>query len=549
MDPALVLLLRLRLWGWLRRMGRKLGTAKGLLLTAVGLMIFAPSILAVFLDPKPRGAAMQIEGFQRFGPVLLLVYCLSTLLFSPGDKAFAFSPAEISFLFPAPFTRRKLLAYKIGGNLALTLLMGIFMSFAFRQNTRFWPFGYVGLVLAFSFLQLFAMAVTLAGQAIGARASTRRRQLAVALIVVLVGATLVSVGWRSLAGLTPLEALKKLEATPAVQVALAPFRPFVLAISAGRLWPDFLLWAFVGFAINAALVAAILLLDTQYLEAAAASSERFYAKLERMRKGGPSVSSRNPNKKWKQVPALPWWGGVGPILWRQVTTAYRDFARVLVVPITMLVLAGVGIYVARGHFHLPLGGGDPDVVMGFAGIILGTVLVMSPIVSFDFRSDFERMEGLKTLPLSPLQVVMGQLATPAALICASQALAFAILAVATWPVAPLFWGIVAFAIPLNVIMLEVENLMFLWFPSRPMAHTPGDVQAMGRMMVIMIAKMLSLALITGVAAGLGLLAYLAGGWVAFVIVAWLGMMLSALLIMPLLGVAFQAFDVASDTVS
>lgn len=544
MDPALLLLLRLRFWGWLRRAGRKLGTARGILLTAVGLMIFAPSLVAVFLDPGPRAAA-QIDGFRRFGPVFFLVYCLTALLFSPGDKAFAFSPAEISFLFPAPFTRRKLLAYKIGGNLGLTFLTAIFVTFAMRQNMTICVAGYLGLVLAFSFLQLFAMAVTLAGQAIGERASTRRRQLALALIIGIAGATAISLGWRSFGGMGPLEALKKLENAPAVRVALAPFRPFVMAISASRIWPDFLSWAAAALAINAAMIAAILALDAQYLEAAAASSERFYARLERARKGGPSVSSRDPNKKWREVPTLPWWGGLGPILWRQLTAAGRDYARVLVAPILTLGFAGFAIYIGRTQV-----GPDGDAIpLMFAGIILGLSLLFSPLLGFDFRGDYERMEGLKTLPIPASRLALGQLATPAVVITASQLVALLVLAAGTWPVPPAFWAFAAFAIPLNVVLLEVENLMFLWFPSRPMAHTPGDVQAMGRVMLLMIAKFLVLAVATGLAAAFGLLGYLAGGWVGMAAVAWLVLMGVSLLLVPMIASAFRGFDVASDVIS
>ena len=81
-----------------------------------------PSLLAPM---PPKIAATQIEGFRRFGPLFFVAYCLLILLFSPGDKAFAFTPAEVSFLFPGPFSRRSLLAYKIGGNLASDVPVGL----------------------------------------------------------------------------------------------------------------------------------------------------------------------------------------------------------------------------------------------------------------------------------------------------------------------------------------------------------------------------------------------------------------------------------------
>ena len=85
-----------------------------------------------------------------------------------------------------------------------------------------------------------------------------------------------------------LESFKALEHAPAVQRAEGP----VPAVRPGRSrppgsGPTWCMWAALGLAIDAALFAAILALDAQFLEAAAAGSERFYAKLERMRKGGP----------------------------------------------------------------------------------------------------------------------------------------------------------------------------------------------------------------------------------------------------------------------
>lgn len=546
MDPALLLLLKLRFWGFLRRAGRKMGTARGLLLTALGFSIFLPSIVGTLIAPvPPRMAAGQVEGFRRIGPIFLLAYCLLTLLFSPGDKAFAFSPAEVSFLFPAPFSRRKLLAYKIGGNIGLVFLSAIFMTFAFRQNSPIWFAGYLGLVLAFAFLQLFAMAVTLAGQAIGARASTRRRQLALGLIVALAGATVLSVGLNALQNFN-LKTLMALEKAPAVRVALAPFRPFIRTISAERIWPDLFLWGGIGLAINALLIGVILSLDAQYLEAAAASSERLYAKLERMRKGGPSVSARNRNKKWKELPALPWWGGLGPILWRQLTTAGRDYARAMVPFVIAFTMAGLGIFLA-GKEPDPMAGGGGAVSLMFAGLILSLSVLLSPLLGFDFRGDFERMEGLKTLPITSWRLALGQLATPVVLLTISQALALLILASATWPVQPAFWAIAAFAMPLNVVLLEIDNLMFLWFPSRPMAHTPGDIQAMGRVMLMMMAKMFVLAIAAGIASLFGFLAWLLAGWIATVAVAWLVLAGLAVLFVPVIAAAFRRFDVASET--
>lgn len=546
MDSALLLLIRLKFWGWLRRAGSKLGTARGLLLTAMGLMLFLPSLLGVILSPSmpAKVAAVQIEGFRRIAPFFFLVYCLAVMIFSPGDKAFAFTPAEVSFLFPAPFSRRALLGYKIVGNLGLTALSGLFLMFAMRQNCRHLAFGYFGIVLAFWFLGLFAMAVALIGQAVGVRATTWRRRLALGLLAGLALAVVATLGLEALRNFTP-QTILTLERAPAVQAAVAPFRPFARAISADRLWPDFALWFGVSLALDLALVGAILALDAQYLEGAAASSERFYAKLERMRKGGPSVRSFGKKRTWKGIGDLPWWGGIGPLLWRQATTAVRDWARAVMPVVACVALAGLGIYIAGEAAESGEG-----IALGFGGLILGAIGFLMPFVlTFDFRADFERMEGLKTLPIPPSRLVLGQVAAPWALLTGSQLFSLALLAIGTRTITGPFVALAAFAPVLNALMFLVDNGMFLLFPSRPMAHTPGDIQAMGRMMLMMMAKMLSLGIALGLAAALGFAAYFLGGWAAALVVAWLAIAAIVLGLVPLVALAFARFDVASETPS
>ncbi len=547
MDAALILLLRLRFRGALRKLWRKVSTAKGLLMTVAGLAFFAimivPSLLTTSSMP-PEFAERQIAGFLRFGPFFFLAYCLLILILSPGDKAFAFTPAEVSFLFPGPFGRRSLLAYKIGGNLALTTLGGGFMLFAFRGYCRTWFAGYVGLVLAFGFLQLFQIGVTVAGQAIGAAASTWRRALGLGLVVAIALAAALTLGVRSLANLD-LASIMALEHAPFVRALRAPFVPFVRAIAAPRVWPDLLMWAAAGLAIDAALFAAILGLDAQYLEAAAAGSERFYARLERMRQGGTLVTWSRKGKVWKSVlPTLPWWGGIGPIAWRQLTTAGRDWLRALVPVLASLGIAGMGVFLANSSGE---NGDRGEVAPAMGGVIVGLSLALTLLLTFDFRGDFDRMEGLKSLPIRPSRLVLGQLAAPWMLLTGSQVAGLVFLAIGAGPVPPWYWAYAAFAPLVNLLLLEIDNLIFLHFPSRPMVHTPGDIAALGRMTFMMLAKVLVGGLAIGLATLVGFAAWWFAGSIAAVAAAWVVMAATTALFVALLVMAFDGFDVASET--
>ncbi len=543
MDRALILLLWLRFRAWFRRTVRRMASVQGLILTALGLMIFAPSAFALLFDrsaPNPAGLA---EGTRRFGPMILCAYCLLTLLFSPGDKAFAFSPAEISFLFPAPFSRRQLLAYKVGGNLFLAMLSSVFVVFAMRKTSPNLFCLYVGLVLAFWFLQLFAITVTLLGAAIGAAASTWRRRIAVGLILGLVGAAAASAGLEALKGLD-LDTIKTLENAPAVRAALAPFRPFTNAMTSRGVWHGLLRWGGIALGIDACLFVLILALDARYLESVAVSSERFYARLERMKKGGPAIRASKPRKKpWKSVPDLPWWGGIGPILWKQLLTARRDIWKMLIPTLSCLSIAGLGVFLAN---YTPAGPDGGGFAIGFSIVLLSFSLMFSPLLNFDFRGDYERMEGLKTLPIPASRLALGQVAAPTVLATVPQVLCIVVLGVGAGPVPAWFWTLPAFALLVNALLMEVENVMFLWFPTKPLAATPGDIQAMGRAILMMLAKTLTVGVTGGLAALLGLAGYFVGGWIAALTLAWLVLVGFLVGFVPLMAAAFRGFDVASD---
>ena len=49
-------------------------------------------------------------------PVVMLLYVVLSILTSLGERAIYFSPSDVDFLFPAPFSRRQILLYKILGS-------------------------------------------------------------------------------------------------------------------------------------------------------------------------------------------------------------------------------------------------------------------------------------------------------------------------------------------------------------------------------------------------------------------------------------------------
>ncbi|HZY84192.1 MAG TPA: hypothetical protein VFE78_05145, partial [Gemmataceae bacterium] len=106
----------------------------------------------------------------------------------------------------------------------------------------------------------------------------------------------------------------------------------------------------------------------------------------------------------------------------------------------------------------------------------------------------------------------------------------------------------AYTAPFNFLLFALENLLFLLFPTRLAAATPGDFQTMGRNVLFLLGKVLVLAVVTTAALAVGAVAALVSGsvWVGAV-AAWPVVVAAGAALVPLIALAFQAFDVGRDT--
>jgi hypothetical protein len=539
MDRALWLLLGLRLRGWLRRMKRALSTVRGALLCTFGLLLLAFWIgPAILLGPaKPE----HLEDVRRFGPLLLIGLCILNVILSPGERAITFSATEVNLLFSAPFSRRQLLLYKITGSFGMILVSALFLTLVTRQHTASLLAGFVGLTLIFLFGQLLSMSLALLASAVGARAYNRSRKLVLAALLaglaavaMLKGAEARQRGW--------LVVLEEVEQSPVVQVILAPVGWLIEASTAQRLWPDLVKWAALGLGLNLALLLVVLALDAQYLEASAAASEKLYARLQRLRRGAPAVGLPSGGKARLGLPSLPRWGGIGPVAWRQLTTALRSLGSVV------LLLVIFGTVMAPVLLNPGRGGRDEMPLPAAAALLAGMSLFVPPLLPFDFRGDLERMDLLKALPLPTWRLVVGQLLAPVLLVSMVQLLVLAGVQLLWGEADPFLLAAVVFLVPFNFLLFGLENLFFLLVPTRLTGQGPGDFQVLGRQMLLWLGKLLVLMVALGLAALAGVVAFFVAGqsWLAAGLAVWVVLAGVGTGLVPLLVLAFDHFDVARD---
>ena len=542
MDRSLFLLMKLRLVGLVRRSKKTLSRPKGIVMAVVTAMLFVPWLFSIVMSARVE-VKPPLEQIRLFAPLGLLVFTVGSLLFSAGEQALYYSPAEVTFLFAGPYRRRQILAYKLFTTILLCLFSALCFTMASTMMSPRLISAFVGSFVMILFLQTLQMVAGLAGSTLGALAWSRGRRLLLVGLVVVAGLVMVSVG-RELSGLAPMEAFKKVQGSPIATVILAPFRWFVLAFTAERIWPDLVQWSALCGLIDLGLLGLIFALDASYLEAASASSARRFAKLQRLGGGGGGIRSmgKRPTGRFRfRPPNPPWWGGVGPNFWRQMTGALGDpgrlagvIAMISIVPIVMIFLP------ANPRQSQPL-------IYVCMGMIAWMSIVFSMLIPYDFRGDIDLMEELKVLPISPNRLALGQLLTPTLIATIAQSVAMLVVIAGLGAPDKVAWTFLAFLLPVNFLFYAVENLLFLWYPSRVVAGQ-FDVMAIGRQVLFMMAKMLGLGVGLGLSALAGVIVYFLVGrhFVPAIVASWLIMVASALALLPLVGQAFRRFDISRD---
>lgn len=308
---------------------------------------------------------------------------------------------------------------------------------------------------------------------------------------------------------------------------------------ARQLWPDLVVPLGIGLGVLVGLVGLIFALDAHYLEVAAMSSARTYARIQRMRGrvvGGDEAEGGKAKPRW-EVPTLPYWGGVGPIFWRQLTSALRGVGRLLW--ILFILGAAIGAPIISSGLKQ-----NEALLPSLVGVGVWLSVFLTTIVPFDFRGDIDRMDILKTLPIPAWRLSVGQLLTPTLLLSLMQWLTLGI-ALVIAPGHAWIVGAVALYVPVfSFLIVGIENLLFLLFPVRLMAATPGDFQALGRNVLLAMGKMFGLGMVATMAGIIGFVVYLVTGSAGLGLLAgWPIVAMAGMALVPMIALAFTWFDV------
>jgi hypothetical protein len=246
-----------------------------------------------------------------------------------------------------------------------------------------------------------------------------------------------------------------------------------------------------------------------------------------------------------RLPQPPRLGGAGPIAWRQLVLAIRTSRHFLIV-----VLFLAAFCLAFGQF-VPAGPDGPRAAVGpmmGIGMTLYMTMIFAVQLPWAFRGDVDRIDVLKSLPVHPLVLAIGELAGGVVLLTLIQVLLFAIFAATAPTGAPIILATAAFLPPLNVMLLSLTNLTFLIYPVRVPVSGSFDFQTMGKWMFFFFLQLLVMLVLLIIPAALGGAAYLVSGRsaAAFGITSWLLLTAELPPLVMLVAWAFERFDPSTE---
>lgn len=547
-HPALWKLLQLLRRGSFRRFCKSLTTIRGLFfagfilvmsLYGLGSLYFA----SVMTSKSPQVTEAMDKAQTELLPLMFFAATCYVILFSTGEASVSFTGSEVAFLFPAPITRKQLLSYtllkSLMGVAAVSVFFGIFTSPSLSMAIPRW----LAIVMTLAFLQLLTMNVAFVRNLFEENVHIRVRRVASLIIGLAVLVALLQTAQYA-GGQDLLAIWAAFRNSTVVAWLLSPFQIFVQVLRA-RDWATFLPYAGVLLAVDLLLLQLAYRLDALSLETALAASEKMAARIKLLQtKGamhvfGPATSAVAERK----VPKLPYWGGVGPVLWRQLTTTFRSSSKLVWV-------AGGAIAFAAFIVYSSGSSGDPKQAIIGPIMSVAAMAYMSFLLSLMLQNDIEHVGYLKSLPLQSTAIVIGEWIGFPVLLSIVQTLFIAVLSTlypqfAIWMLAG-----ATLILPLNLLLFGVDKLIFYIYPTRMAKGAPGDFQNSGKQMVFMALKMLMLGgavLITVLASLPGAIALqspvVAIGCAGFVLI------IECAALIPLLTFAFDRFDPSSTVTS
>lgn len=401
-------------------------------------------------------------------PISFTSYAIWNLLkvvFRKPIHPFEWTPAEEELLIGAPIETSELIRFRISKIIKAALVKSTIFTIVMIPDLNILPLGFIGMLLGLLIIDLLRMlgAVVVWGLK---RTELMALRTITGSIVAVVLAGLFSIVYSEISAaggiaqhsivdflLCIFQAAIQLWETPIGRTVTGPLGLIADVLLASQFTWVLALKFLAGFGIAWGLQ------KTLY------TAERTFTQRRKQLERNNLAHARVVSEQAKEVDATikarkkpARFGGLGPLGWRQLIGARKYRGQVifaLVVPMILCCLPAL-----TGSTGLML------IMNVTGGLAFYSFLLLPSAMPFDMRRDLNRITVLKSLPISPLQVVLGQICAPVILTSLFQ---IATLLVTMWisPFAPVYLLVaLGILLPFNLFVFGLENLLMLWYPYR-----------------------------------------------------------------------------------
>ncbi len=477
---------------------------------AIALAVGVLYVYAFLVRPVNRGGSVPMflgQPAEMIVTLLAVVTLMGSWVFGADATALAFTPAEVSMLFPAPLSRRQLIAYKLYRSQVAVMINAMIWVFVLRRGGTLLPapLRAVGLWVLFSTLSLHRLGAALVRTSWREHGGSGARRNIVSLaafgvVLVLIAAGLIEARGPLLDADAPhvfFTALGHVLATAPAYWGLYLFHLVVAPTFAHNVseWGRAIVPAAGVLALHAWWV---LRTDAAFEDAAIQASAERARKIEAMRarRSGATVAPRTAGSTLRLAvrghPAMA-------IFWKNMLCLRRTAQlRVFIGPFVMAIAIG---------FTTTSEGATAAETVAACSVSLAALLLLfgGRMIRNDLRHDMKHLPLLKSLPIPSEQIVLAEVASSAVPMGAIQAalVLVAYIALLLSPTRPLVGELGALALvspvallALNAALLTIQNGMAVLFPAwvRLGPNVSTGVETLGQNVLGTVANLIALAL-------------------------------------------------------
>ena len=509
LHPASVNLLRLQSRAKFTRVCSSFRNPRRQLLAVIsvvlGLVWLSQAVAAVML----RESASR-EQLLNWIPLGLLTYSawhlIKTITRKPVEP-FEWTPAELELIQAAPFSRTQMISYRLASIFFSAVAKSFCFSVVMIPDLHFWPAGFLGMLLGLIFVDLIRVGFELFFHGLSKPWQTVCRvsglTMLIGLFALAIAKTLLTThSANEVASPAALLFFQQLfleflgfTSTGIGTIALAPFRPFAEVILADQISAATMANSFVSISIVGGMTSAVYFLDRWMLSRTLDKEKLALRNVQTRREqvclrrwmGWQSLRTRLGQSKFLSVMChqLDKTGtrfqfgskrqagrsreagtgrrkrlshGFGSLVWRQLLGAWHYRMTLAISLGVPTLLCCIPLLANHSPFVMLLN------IVG--GIVFYSFLLLPSALMLDFRRDINRIVVLKSLPIGPIAMTLGQLAAPV-LICST--FQWIVLAIATLLGSVIAWQALIAAIillPVNLLIFAIENYIYLLAPYR-----------------------------------------------------------------------------------